>query len=831
MGRSASIIEPLEPRLFLSRSWFVSTSGLDANPGTLAAPLRTIEEAATLAQPGDTVYIRGGTYRETVTPARSGLASAPITFKPYNSEQVYVSGADAITGWTNYNGNIYQAPMSWDLGTGNNEIFVNGQIVNEARWPNTQQISHIPFATASWTSTSSLPTAYMMPSTATLGASGLPSGAGAWVGATIHFGAGQDWVIQTGTVLASSSGQLTFSFEHLTNWENPAAGMKFYLTGTFQALDSPGEWYRDPTTGKLYLWTPTSNNPNFDTIQAKHRQFAFELSNRSYIDIFGINVVSASIDTNAASNHLLISNINATAVSQAMLDPVPWDDKNRQDTTGILLNGYNNVLQNSTISYSSGDGVFVSGSYNTVQNCTISNVDYAGGDESGIEVSGAHQQIFGNQIYYAGRSGIIDSFTSANQIEYNTIHDIGLQTTDLGGIYDWGSTGGGTIIAYNTLYNIRTGGFGGCGVYLDNGSQGFIVHDNTIWNTDHPLKVNPPQWNNQIYNNKITGGGLYISPSQSPGNTATTNGVVDLGTLGGFQSSANAINNSGQVAGGSMTGYSSPAFLYSGGSSANLGTLGGAFSAAAAINSSGQIVGAAYPLTGSRHAFLYSSGKMTNLGTLAGDVGSFANSINTYGQVVGVSYSSGSIGRAFLYSNGKMQTIGTLGGSISAAFGINDSGLIVGASTLANNQNAHAFYGTAGNLHDMGTLGGSGSYALAVNNAGQIVGTSLVRGDGAFHAFLYSAGRMIDLGALSGMPNTVATSINGNGDIVGYAYASPTSTPHAFYYHNGVMYDLNAYLRAPGWTFTSANSINDKKQIVGQGSNSFGYQHAFLLSV
>ena len=142
LGRSAfgrsRVIESLEARVLLSHAWVVSTGGNDNNPGTLALPFKTIQHAANIAQPGDTVFIRGGTYRETVTPARSGTVSAPITYRPYNSESVTISGADIVNGWLNSSGSIFQtSSMPWDLGEGNNQIFVDGRMMNEARWPNT----------------------------------------------------------------------------------------------------------------------------------------------------------------------------------------------------------------------------------------------------------------------------------------------------------------------------------------------------------------------------------------------------------------------------------------------------------------------------------------------------------------------------------------------------------------------------------------------------------------------------------------------------------------------------------------------------------------------
>lgn len=117
--------------------------------------------------------------------------------------------------------------------------------------------------------------------------------------------------------------------------------------------------------------------------------------------------------------------------------------------------------------------------------------------------------------------------------------------------------------------------------------------------------------------------------------------LVDLGTLGGRLSSGAAINNAGQVTGGShVAGLPEPdrhAFLYSGGVMTDLGTLGGNFSNGFAINSSGQIVGLSdfvgAPFAAA-HAFLYSGGVMTDLGALGG-IDSRAFGINDSSQVVG----------------------------------------------------------------------------------------------------------------------------------------------------------------------------------------------------
>jgi hypothetical protein len=73
-----------------SSSYYVSTAGSDSNPGTQAAPWRTIAHAASLAGAGSTVLIGGGSYPEDVKLQVSGAAGSPITFEANGSEAATV---------------------------------------------------------------------------------------------------------------------------------------------------------------------------------------------------------------------------------------------------------------------------------------------------------------------------------------------------------------------------------------------------------------------------------------------------------------------------------------------------------------------------------------------------------------------------------------------------------------------------------------------------------------------------------------------------------------------------------------------------------------------
>ncbi|MEN3293797.1 MAG: hypothetical protein V7642_3050 [Burkholderiales bacterium] len=59
---------------------YVSTAGDDSNPGTQAAPFRTITKAAKAATPGTTVHVAPGTYAGSVVTETSGTETARIRY-------------------------------------------------------------------------------------------------------------------------------------------------------------------------------------------------------------------------------------------------------------------------------------------------------------------------------------------------------------------------------------------------------------------------------------------------------------------------------------------------------------------------------------------------------------------------------------------------------------------------------------------------------------------------------------------------------------------------------------------------------------------------------
>jgi alpha-L-arabinofuranosidase len=90
----------------------VAITGKDANDGTQGAPFRTIQHAAELAQPGDTITVHAGTYRERITPPRGGESDAKrVVYQAAAGEKVIITGSEPIKGWSKVTNDTWTVTM------------------------------------------------------------------------------------------------------------------------------------------------------------------------------------------------------------------------------------------------------------------------------------------------------------------------------------------------------------------------------------------------------------------------------------------------------------------------------------------------------------------------------------------------------------------------------------------------------------------------------------------------------------------------------------------------------------------------------------------------
>ncbi len=244
--------------------YYVATNGDDANAGTLAAPFKTVGHAVSQIASGDTLYIRGGTYRdETAGDNRTMISlhgrsmSAKTTIRNYNDEEVILSGARAITGaWTQHSGHIWTTNIWSDDGDDSNDfdvsqLFLNGEMLTGARWPNIDRDFDKEDADfwqrEKWASTY---TYADEDGNTTSDIADLKVNAN---GAIAFFRIG-GWE-RMSDVQDHTPGTPTVTFA-------PNRNGLYYLEGAMSLLDKEGEWFYNKTTGDLYVWLPGNQDPN-----------------------------------------------------------------------------------------------------------------------------------------------------------------------------------------------------------------------------------------------------------------------------------------------------------------------------------------------------------------------------------------------------------------------------------------------------------------------------------------------------------------------------------------------------------------------------------------
>jgi parallel beta-helix repeat protein len=115
-----------------ARTWVVdqaSAEASDAGPGTPERPFRSIGPAAAAAQPGDTVLVLPGIYRERIAPARGGELGRPIIYRASHRGTAIVRGSEVFSPrWKVVNGtrNVYQGRIDGAIFAGGASPFERG---------------------------------------------------------------------------------------------------------------------------------------------------------------------------------------------------------------------------------------------------------------------------------------------------------------------------------------------------------------------------------------------------------------------------------------------------------------------------------------------------------------------------------------------------------------------------------------------------------------------------------------------------------------------------------------------------------------------------------
>ncbi|HEX6574141.1 MAG TPA: hypothetical protein VF042_04150 [Gemmatimonadaceae bacterium] len=244
----------------------------------------------------------------------------------------------------------------------------------------------------------------------------------------------------------------------------------------------------------------------------------------------------------------------------------------------------------------------------------------------------------------------------------------------------------------------------------------------------------------------------------------------------------------------------------------NLGTLGGSESEATAINDQGQIVGSSYIRTGQLRPFIWQDGVMSSLGVLPGDGGySVARDISNTGMVAGYGYASGAFKPWMWTSSGGIKLLplpaGVVTGYVEA---VNDDGAIVGS--FGEIDVSHAAIWKNGTITDIHPRTGGSSHAWTINSLGDVAGAWYSGNETNSPAVPFVRRASGDVTWLPCPGVSCSTgSINSSGDIAG----SVTMSDNTTYAFKWTLYGAGPSVIV-GDKQTSAFGLSDNGYMAGQ---------------
>ena len=479
-----------------SADYFVAPNGADGNAGTLARPFRTIQRAADMMKPGDTCYVRGGTYRESITLKRGGQSGAPIRFRACSGEIPVLDGTEPITGrWARHKGSIYKTHTQRKF----EQLFVNRRMMLEARWPNT---TFDKLLTREGWATTGPKSVYQKLHDPKLGKTGID-----WTGATAVLNVAHQFYTWSRPVLNYKKGSDTFEYHIKMNpfhvkgrhwWSDDF----YYLMGKLEALDAPTEWFL-AEDGTLYLWPPDGVHLNEARVEVKVRDYGFFGKGLKHVEISGFHFFACTF---AFENCQWCVVEHCNLLFPSFVRGVPDADEPRHSSAGTHVTGDDNVVRSCSLAYCANYGIRVRGRRNRVENCLIHDVNWSGtlvytgialaGDRRALRSANAASH---NTVYNVGNAIITTGGNRYGVVEYNHVHHGGLICADVSLIYTSMPYAMGNEIRYNWVHDSLSPN-NSLGIRGDDKTRGMRVHHNVVWNV-HDVGIVVKGGLNRIYNN------------------------------------------------------------------------------------------------------------------------------------------------------------------------------------------------------------------------------------------------------------------------------------------------------------------------------------------
>lgn len=535
----------------------VAPYGNDNNSGTPDAPIATLEKAKELVKSADTtepvtVWFKEGTYFIENTVEFNADDKENVIYRSFPGEKVEFSGSKAISDWkeTTINGvNAFVTDIAIDSEDDYfRSLFKGNKRLPRARYPKTDV-----FKIADPATNEGIPSEWNV-EFFTHGLAFYADKKDVLDFANtkdvevivMHYWCDEHLPLHS---VDTSTGRIeTSKFTAMTLRVND----NYVFENVKEALCVPGEWYLDRSEEKLYYIPEEGDTTENTVLYAGKTEQLLTVNNAKNITFRGIDFINSDwdpVDGNFFNDvfdesHHLYKNIELGGEHPQAAFEVPAailvSASDGIDFTNCLFENisysalkFEKASKNCNVTSSKfneigGNAVFIHGDFTVpattqninVRDCHIGNYGRIFNNAIGILLTHAiNCELSHNEIHdgwYTGVSvgwnwGYADNPTNNIQVKNNLIYNIGNGwLSDMGGIYTLGIQPD-TVLSGNIIYNVGCDdgdyGYGGWGIYLDEGSSGILVENNLAYDCSSQTFHQHYGENNIIKNNIFAFGG------------------------------------------------------------------------------------------------------------------------------------------------------------------------------------------------------------------------------------------------------------------------------------------------------------------------------------
>ncbi|WNM64085.1 right-handed parallel beta-helix repeat-containing protein [Candidatus Nitrospira neomarina] len=282
-------------------------------------------------------------------------------------------------------------------------------------------------------------------------------------------------------------------------------GQRYFALNLLSEIDSPGEWFFDRNTKKIYFYPPGPLEPQ--TVELSILPLVLSFNDTSWVTF----------------QDIFIEESRNTLVSIKDGKRVLFAKNTFRNSAGYAVNierGFNHEIKNSEIKDAgqggilirkAGDRLTLTPANHIIDNNVIHHIGVIQSGSPGIVLSKSVGVTISHNELYDMPHNAIKLGGNDHIVEYNEIYNVVKETSDSGAIYigrDW--TERGHIVRYNYFHDLVPIAGGAIqAVYLDDLASGFLIQGNIFHNVQRGILLGGGR-DNRIVNNIFSNTNLNV---------------------------------------------------------------------------------------------------------------------------------------------------------------------------------------------------------------------------------------------------------------------------------------------------------------------------------